>query len=254
VNKIQKSWKDKEVSEIYVNNIDPNSTNEINLTKKLYHDPYFFSLLPALDNKDILDIGCGDGYMLRKLKPNCRNCKLTGIDLPNMIEKTSIKDQDINLISADCHDLPFKDESFDLVISSLMLHWVDELEIIAKEIFRVLKPKGDFVISHINPNTFHVGEWKNLNTDKPEYVLTKDANKEQQFEVYLNKTVGPLTYYMRPVYRYKEIFEQTGLKNVKTQEPFLKDKEILKTYPKLKKYSFYPLHLFLTGCKKQHTN
>ncbi|MBD3366019.1 methyltransferase domain-containing protein [candidate division WWE3 bacterium] len=246
----KKSWEDKEVSQIYVKSIDPNSANEINLTKKLYHDPFFFSLLPDLTNKRILDIGCGDGYMLNKLSFICKNCNLVGMDLPNMLEETAIEKDAIELIPADCHELPFENNSFDLVISSLMFHWVVDLSTIAKEMFRILKPGGTFVTSSINPNTFHVGYWENLDTDKPKYVLTKDITKERQFEVYLNKTVGPLTYYMRPIERYKQIFEQVGFNKVKTEEPLLKDDKVLGKYPELTKYSFYPLYLFTTGIKK----
>ena len=54
---------------------------------------------------------------------------------------------------------------------------------------------------------------------------------------------------MRPVEKYQEIFEQTGFENITVQEPLLKNKEVLEKYPKLKKYSFYPLYLFLTGFK-----
>ncbi len=245
---MKKSWQDKDVSEVYVKSIDPKSTNEINLTKKLYHDPFFLSLLPDLSNKKVLDIGCGDGYMLKALNKLYAGLELVGTDLPNMLEKNT-SEKNIEFVPADCQELPFANNSFDYVISSLMFHWVDNLERIAEEIYRVLKPKGMVITSNINPNTFHVGEWKNMDPAKPEYVLTKDITKEQQFDVYLNKTVGPLTYYMRPVNHYKETFEEVGFTNVKIHEPLLKDKEVLEQYPGLRKYAFYPLYLFITANK-----
>jgi NADH dehydrogenase [ubiquinone] 1 alpha subcomplex assembly factor 5 len=41
--------------------------------------------------------------------------------------------------------LPYKDNSFDLVISNLNLHWVNDLDKSCREILRVLKPDGAFV-------------------------------------------------------------------------------------------------------------
>lgn len=249
LNKI-KSWDSNEISNIYVKSIAPTSDNEINLTKKLYHDPYFFSLIPKLTNQKILDIGCGNGYMLRELESQKTKCDLTGTDLKSMLEKVNSQtSSSIKFVPADSHKLPFPDEEFDIVTSSLMFHWVDGLSSIAKEIYRVLKKDGQFITSNINPRTFHVGDWKNIDTAKPEYVINKDIYKEQQFEVYLNKTVGPLTYYMRPALVYKQIFEETGFRNVLIHEPLLENERILKEYPKLTKYKFHPLYLFMTGNK-----
>lgn len=244
------SWKSNEVSKIYVKSIEPTSDNEINLTKKLYHDPYFFSLIPNLTGQGILDIGCGNGYMLRELELQNTKCELIGTDFENMLDEVNLHpDSNIKYVPADSRKLPFPNEAFDIVISSLMFHWVDDIQSIAKEIYRILKKDGHFIVSNINPKTFHVGEWKNMDTEKPEYVVNKDISEEQQLEVYLNKTFGPLTYYMRPVSIYKQIFEENGFRNIKIHEPLLENTKILNEHPKLNKYKFHPLYLFTTGIK-----
>jgi ubiquinone/menaquinone biosynthesis C-methylase UbiE len=41
--------------------------------------------------------------------------------------------------------LPFEDNTFDLVMSSLSLHWINDLPACMTEVMRVLKPNGAFV-------------------------------------------------------------------------------------------------------------
>ena len=54
---------------------------------------------------------------------------------------------------ADAYSLPFRDGSFDLVFSSLMLQWCDDLDAVFAEIARVLKPGGVLLFSTFGPGT-----------------------------------------------------------------------------------------------------
>lgn len=49
--------------------------------------------------------------------------------------------------------LPFKEDSFDLVLSSLHMHWVNDLPSALSQVFRVLKPDGAFIASFLGGNT-----------------------------------------------------------------------------------------------------
>ena len=57
-------------------------------------------------------------------------------------------------INADAEALPFKDESFDFVISSLTVQWVDDLKGFCQELKRVLKPGGRFALTTFANGTF----------------------------------------------------------------------------------------------------
>ena len=93
----------------------------------------------------ILDIGCSGGILLKVLK-GMGYINLTGIDFsPEAIEQCRKKGLD-NVIVMDAHHLDFKDESFDLIISSDCLEHLKDDEVALKSWFRVLKKGGEAII------------------------------------------------------------------------------------------------------------
>ncbi len=74
----------------------------------------------AIDNKAILDVGCGTGNLLEYIGDRFRGFKYTGVDvLPHMIDKAKQKQLDGEF---KCIDLfkgnPYKNKSFDIIFSS----------------------------------------------------------------------------------------------------------------------------------------
>lgn len=58
-----------------------------------------------------------------------------------------------SFIQANEEDLPFQDNSFDLAVSNLHMHWVNDLPAALKEAYRVLKPDGAFLASFLGGKT-----------------------------------------------------------------------------------------------------
>ena len=56
-------------------------------------------------------------------------------------------------VRADAYALPFRDGAFELVFSSLMLQWCDDLDAVFAEIARVLAPGGLLLFSTFGPGT-----------------------------------------------------------------------------------------------------
>ncbi|MBI5560407.1 MAG: methyltransferase domain-containing protein [Deltaproteobacteria bacterium] len=104
-----------------------------------------------------LDAGCGTGTLAQSVREVHPSSTIYGCDfsmpmLRTAAEKLAIKKG--RHVGADCESLPFKDSSFDTVVSSLAYHWVTDLPAAFYEVFRVLKPGGLFLFSTAGPETF----------------------------------------------------------------------------------------------------
>lgn len=105
------------------------------------------------DGEEILDIGCGTGSLAITLKKFYPNAKIVGVDADPKIltigkRKAKKENVDIEFINAPAEKLPFSKNTFDIVVSTLTFHHMPKEAKVeaAKEIKRVLKPGGQFVI------------------------------------------------------------------------------------------------------------
>ena len=92
----------------------------------------------------VLDVGCGPGHLTRRL--TALGFDVTGIDLdPAMIQRATDRGGG-RYLAADAASLPFAEDAFDLVVSTLsMHHWADAHAGLA-EIARVVRPEGRVLI------------------------------------------------------------------------------------------------------------
>ena len=95
-----------------------------------------------------LDLGCGLGKQCRELKK--RGFEVFGIDAAFNL----VRQSDVPAIAGDAYRLPFADSSFDFVYTVGVLHHIPGKEgqaIVCREISRILKPSGLFIIHETNP-------------------------------------------------------------------------------------------------------
>lgn len=113
----------------------------------------FRSVLPSLNNKRILDLGCGYG----------ENCKyyieqgakeVVGIDISKkMIEKARNEFNDNKIIykNIPMEEIDFSDNSFDVILSSLSFHYVKDFNNLIKKISEFLRKDGILIFSQEHP-------------------------------------------------------------------------------------------------------
>jgi SAM-dependent methyltransferase len=105
--------------------------------------------MPMAPAARVLDVGCGTGELLRRLRAKYPDAVLAGLDpVAEMLtvagEKLSGK-EDLRIGYAD--SLPWTSASFDLVVSCNMFHYISHPIDALREMARVLRPGGTIVLT-----------------------------------------------------------------------------------------------------------
>ena len=119
----------------------------------IFEIPALFSLLPDLTGKTILDLGCGFGEHCKEFVSKGAE-KVVGIDISTKmleIAKEENSDPKITYINMPMEDIGELSEKFDLVISSLAFHYIEDFSGVVKKINDLLNPDGLFVFSQEHP-------------------------------------------------------------------------------------------------------
>jgi ubiquinone/menaquinone biosynthesis C-methylase UbiE len=99
--------------------------------------------------RDVLEIGAGSGSVAQQLLSRNPELALTAIDIdPHMTRAIATRLHgfpNAKAKTADATAMPFPDDSFDSVVSCLMLHHIVDWERAVAEVARVLRPGGTFV-------------------------------------------------------------------------------------------------------------
>jgi len=117
-------------------------------------------LIPDVAGKCVLDLACGTGRWLEKLLA-AKPASGFGIDLSAAMlavaqEKATMTGR---LARADCLQLPFPSEVFDLAVCSFAVEHIRNLSEVATEWSRVLKPPADLFITGLHPAAYATG-WR----------------------------------------------------------------------------------------------
>lgn len=146
--------------------------------------PNFRKLVPNVENKKILDLGCGYGE-------NCKYYKLLGasrvlgIDISNhMIDIANKynKLEDIEYKVLSMEDISTIEETFDIVLSSLAFHYIKDYKKLIKDIYNLLTKDGYLIFSQEHPLVTSTILSKNLTSnhqiiDDKWYLLLSDYNR-----------------------------------------------------------------------------
>jgi ubiquinone/menaquinone biosynthesis C-methylase UbiE len=109
---------------------------------------FILDLVAATPKTSFLEPGVGKGLNVIPLVK--RGYSVTGIDISEQMlnqfrQKLNGTPENLTLVHADASQLPFANNSFDVVLTVHMLHTVGDRKIFLDEINRVLKPEGFFL-------------------------------------------------------------------------------------------------------------
>lgn len=130
-------------------------------------------LFPDMNGKSVLDLGCGYGWHC-KYAVQMGALEVLGIDSSKkMIEKATAENSDERIKYEVCgiEEYAYPKNTYDLVVSNLVLHYIEDLENIYQKVHRTLKGGGYFLFNVEHP-TFTAGvneDWIYDDNGKPRY-------------------------------------------------------------------------------------
>jgi malonyl-CoA O-methyltransferase len=110
-----------------------------------------------LQPKAVLDLGAGTGHASRDLKRRYPSAQVVALDSSWSMLRESARQQRFLRrfapVCADAHRLSLRSQSFDLVLSNLLLEWCHDPDAVFAEAARVLRPQGLFTFTTVGPDT-----------------------------------------------------------------------------------------------------
>ncbi len=165
----------------------------ISFFNKYVEIPAVKKLLRDINGKKVLDIGCASGTHTEIIYK--KGAIVTGIDVSKeMIELAKKRLPSVNFKVADMKNIPFNNNSFDILFYGLCLHYEKNLKPVFKEAYRILKPHGKIIISTHNP--YWTGKKKIKINDKT-YRIVDDYFNDKQGKMKFSNT--ELTIYPKTI-------------------------------------------------------
>jgi len=162
-------------------------------------------LLPDFKGKRVLDVGCGYGWHCRYAAKNGA-VSVIGMDSSaRMLEKARslTTDSRIQYQLAAMEDIEFESESFDIVLSSLAIHYISDFGDLCRNIYRILSSHGVFVFSVEHP------------------IFTAFGNQDWVYDSAGNKVHWPVDHYFQEGTRKSIFLGQEVIKYHRTLDTYI---------------------------------
>ncbi len=245
-------WQNTIVSEHYASKVEAEQNSDNYVSKRFYHDPIFLSLIngSGVGRSVGLDLGCGDMYLANEVRRAIPQSEIIGMDFPTMIgQRVSELGPQVYPVAADATRIPLSNESVDFVYSSLLLHWVENHDVVLSEVYRVLKPSGSFIGSTVHPNYFKRGVSVSDDGGETYHFQPNNLTQPDVMSVMLSENIGPINYFRRPAESYLEALQKNGFINCAAQAPTTQVLEGDLWHSVLRKHVTHPRFLFMMGTK-----
>ena len=137
----------KEITEYQIKEVGLYPTKYKHLSERyqvIYNNLRKFFTDETLKNSKFLDMGCRSGEFLERLKSTVGTQEnLYGIDICKNAIDIAINDREVkNCIVGDIHKTKYEDNFFDIIVASHVVEHSYDVELLKKEIHRILKPSG----------------------------------------------------------------------------------------------------------------
>jgi SAM-dependent methyltransferase len=187
---------------------------EANLINGYYARPAILALAGDVAGRRILDAGCGSGPLFAALRD--RGAIVTGFDTSTgMLDlaRRRLGDGADLQVAGLGSPLPFPHGTFDDVIASLVLHYLEDWGPALAELRRVLKPGGRLIVSVDHP--FAINLMHREAGRKADYFETYNWTEEWT----MGGQAAPMSFWHRPLHAMTDAFTAAGFRIAVISEP-----------------------------------
>lgn len=181
-------------------------------------DPALFAYLDELTlSGPVLDLGCGEGYLVRYLSE--RGHQAIGVDLSLALlrEAQSAQVKKERFVNADAFHLPFAPASVAQIVSNFLLVELADPAAVIREVGRVLKPGGQFIFEIVHPFCFA----DNAGTTRGQKVVDYFTSQRFEEKFVINQRESPLASirYHHPLTVYSQALTENNFCIASMAEP-----------------------------------
>ncbi|GFZ79697.1 methyltransferase [Paenibacillus marchantiophytorum] len=213
--------------------------------------PVLRTMLPELRDKRVLDLGCGFGWHCQYAREqNARS--VVGVDLSESMlayARATNNDPAIEYRRLAIEDIQFAAEEFDIVISSLALHYVENIESVCRKVHQYLAPGGTFVLSVEHPvfTALAAQDWHyGANGERMHWPVDNYQSEGVREARFLDHDVVK---YHRTIATYMNALIEAGFRLTRIAEP-QPTQEALEQIPEMKDETRRPIFLLMAAVKK----
>ena len=208
-------------------------------------------MLPSLEGKRVLDLGCGFGWHCKYAIEN-NAIEVIGVDSSERMLEQAKKingSPAIEYIKESIENIELKEEHFDVVISSLVLHYVRNFKEVCTKVYNCITYGGEFIFSVEHPiftsqgkQEWHYDEFGN----RVHWPVDSYFNEERRESIFLGEKV---TKYHKTLTTYINTLINSGFEIMEVVEP-MPPKEMLQENVEMQDELRRPMMLLISAKKK----
>ncbi|PLR98803.1 class I SAM-dependent DNA methyltransferase [Bacillus sp. T33-2] len=192
--------------------------NRAESPNNVMEEPTFIQMMGTIQNGNILDLGCGDArFGLFLLNEGCR--EYHGVEgSANMYEKALEQLSGLNakMTHSSLESFNFPENQYDLVISRMVLHYIEHLDRLFSKAYESLKPGGRFLFSVQHPVITSSFRSKEAGGERQDWIVDDYFSTGKRTEPWINSLVVK---YHRTIEDYFAFAQKAGFTIETIREP-----------------------------------
>jgi len=184
---------------------------------ELIEQPIIDELLGEITDKTILDLGCGDGkYGVELLNRGAKSYRgIEGSTKMAALAKANLTSNNSTIELGDIEQVAFEKSKYDIIVSRLVLHYIEDLDQLFGRIRDSLNEKGVFIFSVEHPVITSCYEAYHKKNKRRNWIVDDYFNTGERVNIWIGKNVVK---YHKTLQDYWTIINKSNLEIIDLKE------------------------------------